>query len=117
MSGYISLKKNVDFRRLYRRGKTYVTPSVVAYVLPNRARVNRLGITAGKKVGCAVRRNRAKRRLRALFHDYINKSDKPRHCLDVVLVARARAVDCPYDKLEKDFLRAMDTALSQIKHN
>ena len=63
----VSLDQNGQFQRLYRRGKSVVTPTMVVYALPNRMGRIRLGITAGKKVGGAVLRNRAKRRIRELF--------------------------------------------------
>ncbi|MCI5892776.1 MAG: ribonuclease P protein component [Clostridiales bacterium] len=114
MSEFVSLKKNVDFRRLYRRGKTCVTPCVVAYVLPNREKTQRLGITAGKKVGGAVSRNRAKRRIRALFNEFLKTEDLGGRSFDFVIVARARSVDCGYDKLKNDFFRALNESLKQI---
>lgn len=110
MSKFVSLKKNIDFRRLYRRGRTCVTPCVVVYALPNRVHIHRLGITAGKKVGGAVSRNRAKRRLRALFREFAAGDLAGERSFDFVIVARARAVDCPYDRLKKDFFRAVHEA-------
>ncbi len=116
MSGFVSLKKNVDFRRLYRRGKTCVTSCVVAYALPNRENVHRLGITAGKKVGGAVSRNRAKRRIRALLSEFLKTEEfGGGRNFDFVIVARARAVNCEHDKLKRDFYNAMRDALGQIK--
>lgn len=114
MSKFISIKKNTDFRRLYRRGKTFVTPSAVAYVLPNRAKVQRLGITAGKKIGGAVVRNRAKRRLRAVFHNYLKDNDLCGRCYDVILVARVRTAECRFDSLKSDVYRAIDESLKQL---
>lgn len=115
MSEFISLKQNIEFRRLYRRGKTYVTPCVVAYVLPNRERVQRLGITAGKKVGGAVSRNRAKRRIRALFNEFLKTEELGGRSFDFVIVARARTVDCEHENLKRDLYRALRESLKQIK--
>lgn len=55
------LKQNRDFLQLYHRGKKIGSPYVVIYLRRTRRRYNRLGITVGKKVGCAVERNRARR--------------------------------------------------------
>lgn len=115
MGEYISLKKNVDFRRLYRRGITCVTPSLVIYALPNREKVHRLGITAGKKVGGATKRNRAKRRIRALFREFILGLDDALRHYDFVVVARARCVSSPYEKLKHDFYCAASEVLSPKK--
>lgn len=67
MDSFETLKLNKEFRRLYGRGKNFVSPVLVTYALPNRLGVNRIGITAGKKVGGAVQRNRAKRVITAAF--------------------------------------------------
>ena len=58
-------KLNKDFRRLYGRGKPYVSDHFVMYVMRSRFDGVRLGITTGKKVGGAVDRNHARRLVRA----------------------------------------------------
>lgn len=63
----IPIKENKDFRRIYAKGKSYVSPVVVTYVLKNRSRNVRLGITTSKKIGNAVRRNRSRRVIREAF--------------------------------------------------
>ncbi len=103
MEKFVSLNQNSQFRRLYRRGKNAVRPGLVFYAAPNRKFGFRLGITAGKKVGGAVQRNRAKRRLRALVRTYLPKL-KPN--TDLVIVARTRTVTVSFEKLEQDFVAA-----------
>ena len=49
MSEYITLKDNRDFSGLYRRGKSFVGPVLVTYVLKNKSDNLRFGITTGKK--------------------------------------------------------------------
>lgn len=111
-----SLKRNGDFRRLYRRGKSAVAPTLVVYAMRNRAGMNRLGLTAGKKVGCAAERNRTKRRLRALYRAHIIKGGlvPPNVTLDFVIVARAAAVDAEFPRLERDFVGAVKKTVEQI---
>ena len=67
MKQTIILNQNRDFQTLYKRGISFVTPFVVIYMRPNRFGVHRLGITAGKRVGNAVQRNRAKRLIRQAY--------------------------------------------------
>ncbi len=62
-----SLNQNADFQRLYRSGAFCSLGSALLYVRPNKLPYNRLGITAGKKIGNAVTRNRAKRIIRAAY--------------------------------------------------
>ena len=89
---YRTLTKNKEFSRIYARGKRYVHPNLVLYVAKNRLGYTRIGLTATKKVGLAVQRNRARRIMRAalseLLSDYIGG-------YDIILVARART---PYMK-------------------
>jgi len=61
------LKENRDFLRLYRRGKCKASPVLVTYCMKNKTQICRFGITATKKVGHAVDRNRAKRLIREAF--------------------------------------------------
>ena len=49
MSEILTLKENRDFQRLYRRGKSYVSPILVTYIMKNKTDNLRYGITTGKK--------------------------------------------------------------------
>jgi ribonuclease P protein component len=63
----IALTSNRDFLRLYKRGRSYVNPSLVLYFTKNRLAMNRMGITASKKIGKAVQRNRARRIIKEAY--------------------------------------------------
>ena len=57
---------------MYGRGKSYVHPHCVLYVAKNRAgAIARIGLTATKKVGHAVQRNRARRVMRAALSEHL----------------------------------------------
>ena len=82
------LNENRDFLRLYRRGKSAVSSSLVTYARRGgRKNLRRVGITATKKVGGAVQRNRAKRLIRAAWREV--EPSAP-YGWDFVFVARAR---------------------------
>ena len=98
-----TLKKNSDFRRLYNKGKSAVTPFLVVYCRRNRGGANRLGYTVSTKLGHAVVRNRVRRRLREIVR--LN-SPKLKSGWDIVVVARSRCVDAEYRRLERAFLQA-----------
>lgn len=53
-----SLKKNKDFQKVYRRGKSYANKYLVMYVTENQDTKNRIGISVSKKVGNSVVRHR-----------------------------------------------------------
>ena len=81
------LKLNSEFRRIYGRGKSLVTPAFVAYAFKGRQNRVRLGITVTKKIGGAVERNRAKRVLTAAFNEVAGQICSG---WEFVLVARTR---------------------------
>ena len=99
----VSLKQNYDFRRAYRKGRSAAEPCLVVYARRTRGRTNRVGYTVSSKLGCAVVRNRVRRRLREIY-----RLNERRFCAgyDIVVVARHRSVSADYRRLEREFLRA-----------
>ena len=85
MKRYDKLKQNWEFRRLYGRGKCLHTQAFILYYIKGKSGRVRLGITAGKKIGSAVKRNRAKRVVTAAFDSVCPNIKKG---YDFVLVAR-----------------------------
>lgn len=81
------LNDNRDFLALYKKGRYSACKYSVIYVRPNGRPFNRLGITAGKKVGNAVCRNRAKRLIRLAYRQ--NEINMPVG-MDIVIVARSQ---------------------------
>ena len=103
MEKTLSLKENHLFRALYHRGKSAARKSMVMYVMKRRNQpVNHLGITVSVKLGCAVVRNRARRRLREVYR--LNET-RLKSGFDIVIVARKAAYDAPFEVLEADFLK------------
>ena len=95
-----SLKLNHIFRRLYHT-KGVADGLLVLYTRPNRTERNRVGITVSKKLGKAHVRNLLRRRLREVYR--INEQMFSPG-FDIVVVARSRAVDCEFAKLQKSYL-------------
>ena len=100
----IKLKENRDFRRAYNRGKSFVTPAFVVYVNKNREQTVRLGITVGKKIGKAVKRNRAKRVITAAFGFLLPRVADG---YDFVIVARTRILNVKSTKVEELLLKLL----------
>ena len=95
------MKNNYEFRRAYSRGKSAVSRNLVVYCRRNKSSENRLGITVSAKLGCAVVRNRTRRRLREIYR--LNES-KLSPGWDIVIVSRGRGTTAGYRELEADFL-------------
>ena len=104
MKHTVALKQNHEFRRLYNKGKSAVSPYFVIYCRRTGRPVSRLGITTGVKLGNAVRRNRARRRIRELYRTHEDRL--PVGC-DVVIVARSRCIYGRYSELERCFVQQM----------
>ena len=82
---YRPLRRNNEFGRVYARGKSYVDPALVLYVLKTRSKRTRVGLTATKKIGCAVQRNRARRVMKAAIDEHLDYNIGG---YDLVFVAR-----------------------------
>lgn len=101
------LKKSWEFQRAYKKGKKYWDNFFVIYVYDTQLRHTRLGITASKKVGKSVQRNRVKRLIREAFRS-VKLELLPNY--DIVVVGRTAACGLSMlqvcDSLSKLFHRA-----------
>ncbi len=82
------INNNKTFNYLYKKGKCIVSRNIVIYVKKNKRPWNGLGISAGKKIGNAVMRNRAKRVIRQAYYEC--EKDMPIG-MDMIIVARKNA--------------------------
>ena len=96
------LKHNREFQLVYRKGKSAHSQALVLFYLPNTSMIS-VGFTASKKVGNAVKRNRAKRRMRVLFQARLPQLKEGSY----VLVAKAETAEVAFDGLEKTFFRML----------
>lgn len=102
-----ALRYNTDFVRAYRRGKPYVNARVILYVNRNRVGHTRVGITASKKIGGAVVRNRARRVIRAALAQAL-PADVGGY--DLVFVARGITPHLKSGEVAKAVARALQAA-------
>jgi len=104
------LNQNKDFRSLYYRGKTQVSPFLVVYVRKNRFGFCRVGITTGKKIGKAVERNRCRRLIREAYRLL---SPEIVGGWDIVFVARVRTATSSMQQV-KSAMKKQCQALSLL---
>lgn len=81
------LRRGEDFERTRRDGTSHTSALLVLIVSPNGHARNRFGVTAGRRLGSAVLRNRAKRLLREALRE-LDPRLRPGH--DIVVIARNR---------------------------
>ena len=106
MNSIIKLKENYSFRRAYKKGKSYVSPYFVIYAVKNRRGI-RLGITVSKKLGCAVKRNRAKRVITAAFSTVCPHISGG---YDFVIVARTRILNVKSTEVTSSLTKILQSA-------
>ena len=102
MKRAVTLKENYEFRRMYQKGASAVGGGMVVYCRKNKLGHNRLGITVSVKLGHAVVRNRARRRLREVYRLH---TPQLKQGYDVVLVARGKTAVCSWKELNDTFVR------------
>ncbi|WP_198305747.1 ribonuclease P protein component [Arcobacter vandammei] len=91
------LNSQKDFSRIYKSGKNWHTASFVAFFIPNSTL--KIAFVASKKLGNAVDRNRAKRRLRAGLLGFEDKFISGHY----VFVAKQTLENRNFLELQKDF--------------
>lgn len=111
------MKKRREFLAAARKGRKAVTPGLVLQALHRQdaaaGGTPRIGLTASRKVGNAVIRNRARRRLRAAAWEIL--TDRGQSGMDYVLIARGETPERPYQALLQDLRKALDKVEAQEK--
>lgn len=105
MNRSFSLRRGEEFQAVWDGGKSWSHPLMILRARANGMDKNRFGFVAGKKVGGAVRRNRAKRLLREAVRHRLPKIEKG---WDLVFIARSQA--------EGAALKAIDDGVEQLLH-
>jgi len=102
-----SLKRQEDFKRCYKSGRSKANPYLVLYVCERKEAetgkqpLGRIGISVSKKVGNSVVRHRIRRRIKESYrlHEAAFNSG-----LDLVVVARILAAEADYKTIESALL-------------
>lgn len=99
------IKKNIEFRIVYKRGKSIANDLLVLYTFKNRKNkdsngvlYNKVGISVSKKVGNSVVRSRVKRLINEIYRF---KEENLLKGNDFIFVARTKAKDKSYQDIEK----------------
>lgn len=95
------LTRSEDFKRVRRSGKSYAHPLVVLIVQKSEQPRLRVGITAGKTIGTAVHRNRAKRLLREAMRSLLPTTASH---YDLILIARPSLAHASFEDTRQALL-------------
>jgi ribonuclease P protein component len=107
--GVERLRRRADYLRVQAAERRIALPGLLLQAAPGETGCCRVGFTASRKVGNAVTRNRARRRLKALAGEIL-----PRHAIsghDYVLVARRDTPLRDYAALRRD----LEAALKKLR--
>jgi ribonuclease P protein component len=103
-----TLRASADYLRCYRRGDRIGGRYARLHTAENAAGHPRLGITASRKVGGAVVRNRLKRRVREIYRRWRRRHDMP--SIDVVVHLKPEASQAAFAQLREELLRQLSIA-------
>lgn len=103
------LRSRDDFTAVRELGRRVQTRHLTVLALPNTLGRDRLGIIASRRLGGAVLRNRAKRRVRELFRLRVDRAELAPggRSLDVVVIPRREVAVAPFADLAVEFASAL----------
>jgi ribonuclease P protein component len=101
------LTRSEDFKRVRRSGKSYAHPLVVLIVQAHDQPRLKVGVAAGRTVGTAVHRNRAKRLLREAMRSLLPNIASN---LDLILIARPGLVTATLEDTRQALLNLLQRA-------
>ena len=103
------LRRRADYLRCYRTGRRRHGALAILYFVPNQVGHPRLGITASRKVGGAVVRQRLKRRIREIYRRWKDRAHLP--ALDLVVHLKPEAGGSDFPAMRDDLLRLLGSVL------
>ena len=106
MNRSYSLKRHKEFRYTYRVGRSQSTPLFTLVCAKSRNETVRIGFSVSKRIGNAVQRNRAKRRMRAALTPMLLRISGG---FNVIFVAKPDVLEAPFAELGKQ----METLLKR----
>jgi ribonuclease P protein component len=114
MNRIYRLRRSIDIKRVRRSGKSYAHPLVVLYVHDSSEEGSHFGVSAGLAIGNAVKRNRAKRLLRAAIHDLIPFTLPG---ADLLFVARPPLINSNYQQVRETLFLLVRRAGLLVNHD
>jgi ribonuclease P protein component len=107
------VRRRGEFQQVFDRGVRVPARLFTLLLAPGPGPVPRLGIVASRKIGDAVRRNRAKRLIREVFR--LNQPLQGGRALDLVIIPRRELCDAPFEEIQREFLGAWKRGLTRVQ--
>lgn len=104
-----TLRSRAEFDRVFRSGRRQRIGGIVAIVAPGGSEGFRFGLVAGKRIGGAVERNRAKRRIRHALG-----SVSPPGEIDLIVIASSSVLTAPFPELVRWLSQAVEPRVEQL---
>ena len=101
------LSNDIEFKRVFYKGKKNETKNFRIFILKNHYNYNRLGVVIKKEVGIAVKRNKIKRQLKEAFHQMDKQFIQG---YDIIIFVKKNAVKLKY----LDFLNELEDSLKPM---
>ncbi len=101
------IRKNIEFKNIYKYGKNYWNRNLILYVKRNGLDETRVGYTITTKIGNAVNRNSLRRKMKEIYRLNFHKI-KPGY--DLIFIAKKGIKDISYKELEGSMIHIMSLA-------
>lgn len=102
------LRKDSEFRRVYKHGKSFANKYLVMYILNNNTDINKVGFSVSKKVGKANVRNRVRRIIRENYR--LEYDENIIEGYDLVFIARISCNEAEYKDIQKSMKNLINKA-------
>lgn len=108
MNKHQRVKKNAEFQKIFKRGKSFANRQFVVYCYEKEGQDDfRIGLSVSKKIGNAVTRNRIKRYIRQAF---LEMKDEVKPNMDYVIIARHQAATMDFHESKKSLQHVLKIA-------
>jgi ribonuclease P protein component len=103
----VRLRKRPELRKVQNEGRRFPGSHVILLVSPRATGSTRFGVTASRRLGTAVARNRVRRRIREIMRV---RRPSLAEGFDLLVIARSSAATAPFPRLQADLLKLLQAA-------
>ncbi len=106
------IRKNMEFKEIYKDGKNYWNRNLILYVRRNDLKETRVGYTITKKIGNAVIRNKIRRRMKEIYRSNFHNVKEG---YDLIFIAKKNVINIPFKELEGSMIHILSISKLLIK--